>query len=448
MKKVILIAAAVVVLALIIGVNVRRARGKATQVTVAQVERRDLVAKVSGSGRVEARRSVSITSTVVGKVLEVAVEEGDLVHKGDLILRVDPGEREARVEQADAGLAGARAGQRLAEAELEKARFELRRAEGLRESSLASEQTLQAAKTTFDVQEARLASAREDVRNAVAALDFARRELDRTFVRADMTGVIVRLTVEEGENVLAGDAYNSGSAIVVIADLSEMEAWILVDETEVVRVKRGQPAEVTVDAFPDTTLTGAVSEVANSAYNAGPLGSQEAKDFRVRVRLQDVPEDLRPGLSARAEIVTDTREKALAVPIEALVIRDPAAEKKLAESGGRRPPRKRAAGSDGSEGSKEKEGVFVVKDGTARFAAVVTGIAGEKHFEVLDGIAEGDRIVRGPFEALRKLHTGDRVKVEGERRQRSRPSKDAGPKEGTAGADGESGTAGDSTGTD
>lgn len=454
-RKALIIAAVVVVLALIIGVNLQRARGKATKITVATVERQDLVAKVSGSGRVEARRSVSITSTVVGKVLEVAVEEGDLVAKGDLILRVDPGERQARVEQADAALAGSRAGQRLAEAELEKARFELKRVEGLRQSSLASEQAMQAARTTFDVQEARVASAREDVRNAIAALDFARRELDRTFVRADIDGVIIRLSVEEGENVLAGDAYNSGSAIVVIADLSELEAWVLVDETEVVRVKRGQPAEVTVDAFPDTTLTGTVSEVANSAYNAGPLGSQEAKDFRVRVLLRDVPAELRPGLSARAEITTDTREGALAVPIEALVIRDPQEEKKLAKSGGRRPPRKKAGGADAKEGGKEKEGVFVVDNGTVRFVETVTGIAGEKHFEVLDGLAEGDRVVRGPFEALRHLHTGNQVEVQGDkaRRRPARGKKDAGgdaaggsAAEGN-GADG-SAAADDSAGTD
>lgn len=420
MKKALIATAVVIVLAVIVVMNIRNARGKATEVTVVDVERRDLVAKVAGSGRVEARRSVSITSPVVGKVLEVAVEEGDLVRKGDLILRVDPGERQPRVEQADANLAGARARQRLADAELAKASFELTRVEDLRRNDLASEQALQSARTTFDVQEARLASAKEDVRNAIASLDHARYELDRTFVRAEMNGVVVRLSVEEGENVLAGDAYNAGSAIVVIADLSEMEVWVLVDETEVVHVRRGQPAEITVDAFPDTTITGKVVEVANSAYNAGPLGSQEAKDFRVRILLDDLPGEFRPGLSARAEIVTETREGVLAVPIEALTIRDPDAEEARSKRSGRRGRQNQETEpEDGdSDGSKEKEGAFLVTDGVARFAPITTGIAGEKHFEVIAGAEEGDRVVRGPFEALRHLHSGDKVKVKGDRRGR------------------------------
>jgi HlyD family secretion protein len=206
---------------------------------------------------------------------------------------------------------------------------------------------------------------------------------------------------------------------VVIADLSEMEAQVLVDETEVVKVQVGQTAEVEVDAFPDQKLKGRVMEVGNSAYNAGPLGSQEAKDFRVRVLLEDVPVDLRPGLSARAEIETDRREDALAVPIAALTIRDPEEERAKAE--GRRAARRRAreesAESDTAsvQEVKEVEGVFLVRDGRAVFAEVETGIAGEKDFEVVSGLAEGDEIVHGPFEAVRTLDSGQKVKRQSDR---------------------------------
>ncbi|GJM44155.1 MAG: RND transporter [Gemmatimonadota bacterium] len=416
MKKIVIGVVLVVVVAAVVVLNIRNARGKAIQVTVATAEKRDLVAKVSGSGRVEARRSVSVTSSVVGKVLELAVAEGDRVEKGELILRIDPGQREALLEQAKAGLARAQAGERLANAERDKARFELDRAQELRANDLASDQDLQAARTAFDVAEARVSSAQEDVHTARAQLDHARYELDRTTIRAEMTGVIVRLSVEEGENVLAGDLYNSGSAIVVIADLSEMEAWVLVDETEVVRTRRGQTAEVTVDAFPDTTLAGTVVEVANSAYNSGRLDSQEAKDFRVRVRLTGVPADVRPGLSARAEIITETREQVVSVPIEALTIRDPEAE---ASEQRRRRPRRSSNPDDGGSGSKEEEGVFLLEDGVVRFVVVQTGIAGERHFEVLSGVEEGAQVVRGPFNTLRDLHTGDKVKIRSESRDRN-----------------------------
>jgi HlyD family secretion protein len=224
------------------------------------------------------------------------------------------------------------------------------------------------------------------------------------------------LAVEEGENVLAGDLYNPGSSIVEIADLSEMEAQVLVDETEVVQVKRGQKAEIKVDAFPDTTWNGTVTEVGSSAYNPGALGSQESKDYRVKILLdRGAGEKLRPGLSVSAKIEIDRKPQALAVPIEALTIRDPKREEeKLREKLGSKAGKGAAADSASTvapgEAGKEKEGVFVIEDGRARFVPVKTGIAGEKDFEVLAGLSEGQELVRGPFDALRKLESGQKVK--------------------------------------
>ncbi len=435
MKKALVIVGVVVALGAIIGMNVRNARSKAVSVNIVEVGREDLVAKVTGSGRVEARRSVSITSNVVGKVIELAVKEGDAVVTGDLILRIDPGERTALLEQARAGLGRSIALVRVAVAELEKARFERERVDDLLESGLASVQDEQSARTAFNVADARVASAREDVRTNRAGVDHAEYEFARTEIHAEMDGVIVRLTVEEGENVLAGDLYNSGSAIVIIADLSDMEVWILVDETEVVNVSRGQDAEVTVDAFPDDTLVGRVAEVANSAYNAGPLGSQEAQDFRVRIQLDSAPPEIRPGLSARAEVVTDRREQVLAVPIEALTVRNPEEERRSAA--GRRRSR-RSEDRDDDEESEEVEGVFVEEDGVVRFVEVETGIAGERHFEVVTGLEEGAHVVRGPFDALRHLSSGDKVKVTRKKRnRRSRAVSDANAEDADAEGDGD-----------
>ena len=296
---------------------------------------------------------------------------------------------------------------------MKQAELDLKRAENLVQNGLASQNDLDQKRTVRDVRSASLAAAGQALRNALAVLDHAKRELEKTEVRAEIPGVVVRLAVEEGENVLAGDLYNPGSSIVEIADLSAMEAQVLVDETEVVQVKRGQKAEIKVDAFPDTTWTGTVSEVGSSAYNPGALGSQESKDYRVKILLErGAGEQLRPGLSVSAKIETDRKPQALAVPIEALTIRDPRREEeKLREKlGSKAAPRDTANAIAAGEEGREKEGVFIIEDGRARFVAVKTGIAGEKDFEVLAGLSEGQELVRGPFDALRKLESGQKVK--------------------------------------
>jgi HlyD family secretion protein len=434
----------VLVIAILVFANVRAARRRGVQVDVEAASRRDLVAEVSGSGRVEARRSVDVVASVVGKVVEVAVEEGERVDRGQLILRIDPADRQALLEQARAALASASAGADLARAELRQSELELERVRGLVRQSLGSSSSLEGAETDRDVRRARLAAAEQEVRDARARVEYAQTELSRTVVRAEIPGVVVRLAVEEGENVLAGDLYNRGSAIVTVADLSEMEAQILVDETEVVKTRVGQKANVEIDAFPDLDVHGTVLEVGNSAYEAGALGTQEAKDFRVRILLEDVPDGLRPGLSARADIVTDTREDALSVPIESLAHRDPAKEAQKRAHGGRKRDARKADAAEAApavrdsvpaaEEGTEVEGVFVVVDGEAVFRPVKTGIAGERHFEVLAGLEEGTPVVRGPFDALRRLGTGDKVRV---RTEKERAKADAKGGEG-AGSGGKS----------
>jgi len=417
-KKILIGGGIVLVLAILVIVNVRRASREAVAVEIAKIQHKELVSRVSGSGRIEARQSVSVTANVIGKVLNVAVEEGDEVAKGDLILRIDPGEKQAILNQAEAEVARSKAQQDLARAELKQADLDLERTKNLIKSDLASQNDLEQKQTAHDVRVASLASADQSLRNARAVLDHAKREMEKTEVRAEIPGVVVRLAVEEGENVLAGDLYNPGSSIVEIADLSAMEAQVLVDETEVVQVKRGQKAEIKVDAFPDTTWTGTVTEVGSSAYNPGALGSQESKDYRVKILLdRGAGEKLRPGLSVSAKIETDRKPQALAVPIEALTIRDPKREEeKLREKLGSKAGKGKPAPGDSAstvasgEAGKEKEGVFVIEDGRARFVPVKTGIAGEKDFEVLAGLSEGQELVRGPFDALRKLESGQKVK--------------------------------------
>lgn len=443
MRRILLIVGFVVVVGGLVFASLRSARQRGVEVDVENAARRELVAKISGSGRVEASKSVDVVANVVGKVLEVAVREGDAVEKGQLILRIDPAEASAVLEQAEASRASAEANERLARAELKQAEQELVRIQDLVKQGLASQRDLESAETTRDVQEARVSAARHNVADARARVEQARTALDRTVVRADIGGVVVRLAVEEGENVLAGDLYNRGSAIVTVANLGAMEAHVLVDETEVVHAAPGQDAEVEVDAFPDRKVKGTVIEVGNSAYDAGPLGSQEAKDFRIRILLADPPPTLRPGLTARAEIVTDTREDALSVPIESLVLRDPDDQaRKLARKGRARKAVKGETAAKAGE-TKEKEGVFVVRDGVAAFVPLETGIAGERHFEVLSGLEEGAPVIRGPFDALRRLDSGERVRVRDEKaRAKAAKKAEAEGKDGAeaAGGDAEDGS--------
>lgn len=408
---------AVVLAAVVVG-NLQRARGKAVEVELATVGKRELVARVSGSGRIEARKSVSVTANVVGKVVEVAVAEGDVVKKGQLILRVDPEEKQSFLRQAEADVERWKAEEVLVRAELKQALAELRREGDLQKGGLSSDRDFETRRTAKETTEARLNSIQQQLKNARAALDYTRKDLDKTEIRAEISGVVVRLAVEEGENVLAGDLYNAGSSIVEVADLSQMEAHVLVDETEVVQVKKGQPAEVQVDAFPDQKLSGQVCEVGNSAYNPGSLGSQESKDFRVKVLLDSTSAvTLRPGLSVSAKIETDRREQALAVPIEALTIRNPTreAEHRLVNEGKKKESKDPDLSASGkgpeSEESDEVEGVFVVEGERAVFREVKTGIPGEKDFEVVSGLDEGEKIVRGPFEALRKLKSGEKIRI-------------------------------------
>ncbi|MFN8179600.1 MAG: efflux RND transporter periplasmic adaptor subunit, partial [bacterium] len=359
------------------------------------------------------------------------------------------------LEQAKAAYASAKAREELAKSELKQATQELDRMRGLVERGLGSTSDLEKAQTARDVDAARLGSAEQDVVDAKAGVDNAQEELERTVIRAEIPGVVVRLAVEKGENVLAGDLYNRGSSVVTVADLSEMEAQILVDETEVVHVHDGQKAKVEVDAFPDKEIAGSVFEVGNSAYEAGALGSQEAKDFRVRILLENFPEALRPGLSARAQIVTDTRDSVLAVPIEALALRDPRKEaEKLQHKHGHAGKPKAGAAADsllaradsavaaadsargikGDEETTEVEGVFVVRDGKAVFTPVKTGISGKRHFEVMSGLRPGDVVVRGPFDALRRLASGDKVRERKEKEGASKAPKGKGDREGEDGS--------------
>jgi HlyD family secretion protein len=285
----------------------------------------------------------------------------------------------------------------------------------LSKKEFVSEAELRDAKLAVEIAEAKVKSARQALLRYKADLANADHELDEVRITAEMSGFITALNVEEGESAIIGTMNNPGTVLLTIADLSEMEAEVRVDETEVVFIEPGQMANVTLDAFPDTSFAGMVTEVGNSAIR-GQLGvGQESVDFKVVVAILDSIPNIRPGLSASVDVTVAEKEDVLAVPIQCLTVRDSETLARWQRKGRETEDPDTGGEEPDSEDARDIEGVFVVEDGSARFRPVVVGIAGEKYFEIVSGLKEDERVVTGPFNAIGDLRDGDRVKVEKQR---------------------------------
>ncbi|MBD3220708.1 efflux RND transporter periplasmic adaptor subunit [bacterium] len=417
MKKWLPIALVLVVIVVLVVVSITR-RDTRTRVDVAEVERLDLEAIVSASGTIQPQRQVDVSANVIGTITHLAVEEGQTVERGDLLLEIDPTEYRAAVAALEAGVRTGRADLRLAEASLEKARQDHQRQAELYREGLSSEEQLIAARTSLRVEEARVESARHRLEQTEANLAKARHDLGKVTISAPMTGLVTRLNVEEGENAIMGTLNNPGTVLLSIADMGTLEAVVEVDETEAVKVRLGQPATIEIDAFPDDEFPGRVSEIGNSPIRSG--GTQQAVDFEVKVLLDRAPDIVRPGLTAKASITVAERTGAIAVPLGAVTARDwPLAEDAIADlDGGQARDREEALADLGFSAEaepedverEEREGVFVVRDGFAKFVPVELGIAGEEHFEVVSGLEDGMSVVSGPFRVLRELKDGEPVR--------------------------------------
>lgn len=397
------------VVVIIAGAAIASSRDTGRVVRTETVARRDLVASITASGVVQPKRKVEISADISGRVIQLAVEDGQMVERGALLLRIDPTSYEAAVRRAEAMVAQAQAQAAQARANLLQAQNAAARSERLaRGEGLIPEQELEQARTQAQVAEAQYEAARFGVQQAQASLTESREALRKTTIVAPMSGRVTRVNIEEGETAIVGTMNNPGSLLITIADLSVMEVSVRVDETDVPFLALGDSAVLRIDAFPKREFTGRVTEIANSAVNpAGNAAAQaqaqgQSVDYEVVVTLDDPPEVLRPDLSATAEIVTDVRTAALSVPIIAVTVRD---------SAGRR----FEAGSDAAaEESDEVEGVFVARNGQAEFVPVQVGIAGERYFEVVAGLEGGEPVIAGPYSVVRELEDGDAVTIEGD----------------------------------
>lgn len=400
----------VLLLVAVIGLTAARRGNKGVEIRAETVERRDLVASVTASGQVQPRSKVDLSADITGRITRLAVTEGQLVTKGQFLLQIDPEAYEAAVQRANAGLASARAQAAQANANYDQAKRNLERSAEIRRTNaaLVSEEQMEQLRTQVEVTEAQANAARHSVDQAQATLRDARQNLGKTTITAPMSGRITRLNVEEGETAIMGTLNKDAATLLTISDMSVLETKIKVAETDVARISIGDSAVIQIDAFQDTTFVGRVVEISNSSVRAagGAQAGDQAVDYEVTIELANAPEETRPDFSATAKVITDIRPQALSIPIIALTIREDSAvtDAKTPVGLGRAQPEREV-------GKRDVEGVFVIKaDNTVSFRPVQVGIAGEKHFEVLSGLEQGERIVGGTYQAIRELKDGALVR--------------------------------------
>jgi len=411
-------------------------------VTAEAVVSRDLEAIVSASGKIRAKKQVNISADRMGRVVRLAVEEGDRVKAGQFLLQIDPRSLRTVVQRGEANLEGqktrlqqARVAVESAQVNLKQAQDTLKRQQDLWKDKLTTRELFEQAQNQVAIQEAALKTAQSNVatqetaiRSNQADLENARHDLSLVTIESPFDGIVVRRNIEEGETAVMGTMNQAGTVLLTIADMSVIEAEIEVDETDIPTVQIGQKVKVTIDAIPDKTFTATVTEVGNSPIQTSATsGARQATNFKVVVTLDGQIPDVRPGFTCTADITTATRKQVVSVPIQALTVREltyDASGKIVREP--KTTKRRRPSSSSGvaaaaeapsGQTKKETEGVYLVTTGkaaTVEFVPVKTGIAGDKYFEVLEGLKVGDRVVTGPFSSVRELGDGVTVKIEEE----------------------------------
>jgi HlyD family secretion protein len=417
-KKWIWIALGAVVLVVVVGLSMAKGgKGKVEPVQFARVRREDVTSRVRAPGKIEPKTQVKVSADIMGKVVVLNIKEGDPVKRGQLLLQLDDTQYRTAHAQASAALSSARARVREAESALHMSDANYQRQQALFGQKLLSQAEWDAASNSHEQARVALATAQEEVSRSQAAADGAADNQAKCRFVAPFDGVVSALNVEKGEIVITGTMNNPGTQILVVSDLSRMLVRAEVDETDVVDMQVGQKAKISVDAFPDTTFVGTVTEIGNTAKRSSISSVEGQTNFEVKVVFDDNVPEVRPGMTADVDISTGTHVKTLAVPIQAVIIRtqsqlDRAARSKIPV---RKPKGTKAfAAEDDTAGKKDPEitGLMVVKDNVTHFVPVRTGLASETMIEVFGDLKEGDNVVSGPYKALREIKPGAKVKRE------------------------------------
>jgi HlyD family secretion protein len=451
-KKIILIVVAVLVLAGIVVGTILHGQASVTKVATGKAEHQDLISVVNGTGQIKPKTYVNIGATAFGRITHLYVKEGDHVKAGATLATVESVQPQATVEAQRATIASSQtditsyvAAEKTAEAniaqgkaDLEQKKLDYGRAESLYNEKLIAKQDYDAKKAAYDMAVATLAQRQAALAQATAQTESQRGHmnqavasqranfdaLDKTVSRAPFDGLVTNVPVREGETVVLGIQNAQGSTLMTLADMSVITAEVKVDETDIVNISLNQPADITVDAMPGRVFKGHVTEVGDQALlrttgvatSQSTTGTEEAKDFKVVVTLDQTTDELRPGLSATAKITTAHKPNALTIPIQALVQRDPVIEKALAENAGKTSVVSASTSSAPTRKPQPVQGVYVLqtdhKKTRANFVPITTGVTGATDIEVLSGLKDGDEIVTGRYRILRTLKSGTPVKID------------------------------------
>jgi HlyD family secretion protein len=444
MKKILLIAAAVIVAVALVSVFVYKQQSGYTKVLTAKIHKQDLATVVSGTGQIKPKTIVNVGANVMGRVTHFYVKEGDTVKKGQTVATIENVQQKANVAGQEAAISAAKtdinsyiAAEKTAEANVERAKADLEqkkldwdRAQSLFKAGIMARQDFDSKKAAYDTDVATVAqmqaqlnqakaqteSARGHLQTQVATLRANQDMLEKTIAIAPFDGIVTNMPVKEGETVVTGIQNTAGSTLMTLADMSVITAEVKVDETDIVNIKDGQPADVLVDAIPGKVFKGHVTLVGDQALlrstgiatSQSTTGTEEAKDFKVVVTLDESSDQLRPGLSTTAKITTAQKSNVLALPIQALTMFTPP------------PPNSgngnvEAASSSSSSKTPPVQGVYVMEKDAhgkqrAKFVPVTTGITGATDIEVLSGLQDGQEIVTGPYKTLRTLKNGALLK--------------------------------------
>lgn len=385
----------VVVLALVLLVVLGSKREPITTVQTEKVEKRTLTQIVSATGKIQPELQVKINAEVSGEITALPVKEGQKVKKGDLLVKVKPDLYIAQRDQQKAMLV-------VSEATMIKAEADYKRAKGLFEKKLLSDQDLETAKTNYSVQKAQWESAE-------AALSQAEESLRKTTIYSPIDGTVSNLISRLGERV-NGSSFMQGTEIMTVADLKSMEAQIDIDENDVVLVKIGDTSRISVDAYPGKKFTGIVYEIGNAAKTTGLGTQEEVVNFLVKIRILDEEAGLRPGMSVTADTETDTRRDVLSVPIQSVTTRMPKMEQKPAED---HPEGVTINNGKKKEETKIDEVVFLNDNGKAKMVKVKRGISDDAYVEITEGLKGGEEVISGSFKAInRELEEGSKMKID------------------------------------
>jgi HlyD family secretion protein len=430
-KKLIIIAIVVIAIVAVAAVMARKKREQPIPVTTEKAVRRNITQLVTATGKIQPEVLVKISPEVSGEIIEMPVKEGQIVHRGDLLLRIKPDTYRAQVEEQQAALSGARSASVQNKAQLDKAKADYDRAQNLFNSKLIPETDRNTAQTNYQIAQAALQSSVYNIQRAEGSLRQINEALSKTTILAPSDGAITSLTSRLGERVV-GTSQFAGTEVMRIADLSTMEAEVNVNENDVINVKVGDTARISVDAYPDRKISGVVREIASTATTNNAGTQEEVTNFLVKIRVADPTVHLRPGMSTTADIETDTVQSAIAVPIQSVTVRstdsslspeelEKAGAQKAAQDKGDNKADVTNETLDKQKARAEREKlqrvVFVRSGDTVKQRRVETGIADNTYIEIKSGLNPGDEVVSGSYTAIsRRLKDGAKVMLEKEKK--------------------------------